>query len=134
MEINRGPRVSTPVDTEIEAGKLPKKVTLNDLLFHPGALHVPVTDIIATLGLQGPVNNNLTHSAQRLQNMAQNAQCGLRGADPTLIEILNRMENKDNTRNKFLMFLKNVFAGKSKQAGKNHWLELQKYIPYQQQQ
>ena len=66
--------------------------------------------------------------------MAQNAQRGLRGADPALIEILNRMENKDNTRKKFLMFPKQAFNGKSKQAAKNHWLEFQKYITYQQQQ
>ena len=66
--------------------------------------------------------------------MARNAQCGLRRADPALIEILNRMENKDNTRKKFLMFPKLAFDGKSKQAAKNHWLEFQKYITYQQQQ
>ena len=66
--------------------------------------------------------------------MAQNAQRGLRGTDPALIEILNRMENKDNTRKKFLMFPKQAFDGKSKQAAKNHWLEFQKYIAYQQQQ
>ena len=62
--------------------------------------------------------------------MACNTQRGLRGADPTLIEILNRMENKDNTRKKFLMFLKQALDGKSKQAAKNHWLEFQKYITY----
>ena len=66
--------------------------------------------------------------------MARNAQRGLRGAGPALIEILNRMENKDNTRKKFLMFPKQAFDGKSKQAAKNHWLEFQKYITYQQQQ
>ena len=44
------------------------------------------------------------------------------------------MENKDNTRKKFLMFPKLTFDGKSKQAAKNHWLEFQKYITYQQQQ
>ena len=66
--------------------------------------------------------------------MAQNAQRGLRGADPALIEILKRMENKDNTRKKFLMFPKQVFDGKLEQAAKNHWLEFQKYITYQQQQ
>ena len=44
------------------------------------------------------------------------------------------MENKDNTRKKFLMFPKQAFDGKLKQAAKNHWLEFQKYITYQQQQ
>ena len=95
---------------------------------------MPTTDIIAAPELKVSINNNLACAAHRLQNMARNAQCGLRGADPALIEILNRMENKDNTRKKFLMFPKQAFDGKSKQAAKNHWLEFQKYITYQQQQ
>ena len=122
------------METDAEPGKLPKKVSVQELLHQPGGLHVPATDIIATPGLQVPLNNNLAHAAHRLQNMARNAQCGLRGADPALIEILNRMENKDNTRKKFLMFPKQAFDRKSKQAAKNHWLEFQKYITYQQQQ
>ena len=32
------------------------------------------------------------------------------------------------------MFPKQAFDSKSKQAAKNHWLEFQKYITYQQQQ
>ena len=32
------------------------------------------------------------------------------------------------------MFPKQAFDGKLKQAAKNHWLEFQKYIIYQQQQ
>ena len=64
--IEKGPRASTPIETETEAGKLLKKVTLQDLLYHPGALHVPATDIIAAPGLRGPVNNNLACAAQRL--------------------------------------------------------------------
>ena len=76
-------------------GKLPKKVTLKELLHQPGGLQVPATDIIAAPGLRVPINNNLASAKHRLQNMAQNAQRGLRGADPALIEILNRMENKD---------------------------------------
>ena len=105
---------------------------MKELLHQPGK--VPATDIIAAPGLRVPINNNLACAAHRLQNMAQNTQRGLRGADPALIEILNRMENKDNTRKKFLMFPKQAFDGKSKQAAKNHWLKFQKYITYQQQQ
>ena len=105
---------------ELQIRQTTKKVTLQELLYHPGGLHVPTTDIIAAPGLQVPVNNNLAHAAHRLQNMEWNAQCGLRGADPALIEILNRMESKDNTRKKFLMFPKQAFDGKSKQAAKNH--------------
>ena len=107
---------------------------MQELLHQPGGLCVPATDIIAAPGLQVPLNNNLARAAHILQNMVWDAQHGLRGADPALIEILNRMENKDNTRKKFLMFPKQAFDGKSKQAAKNHWLEFQKYITYQQQQ
>ena len=109
---------------------------MKELLHQPGGLKVPATDIIAALGLQVPVNNNLARAAHRLQNMAlwYNTQRGLKGADPALTEILNRMENKDNTRKKFLMFPKQAFDGKLKQAAKNHWLEFQKYITSQQQQ
>ena len=52
--------------------------------------------------------------------MVRNMNRGLRVADPALIEILNRIENKDNSRKKFLMFPKQAFDGKSKQAAKNH--------------
>ena len=48
------------------------------------------------------------------------AQPRLQGANPALIEILNRMENKDSTHNKFLMFPKADFDGTSKQAAKSH--------------
>ena len=131
---NKGPRASTPIEIDKEATKLSKKVTLQDLLYHPGALHIPSSDIKAAPGLQDPIHNDLRHAAQRLQNIAQQVPAGLQGADPALIEILNRMENKDNTREKFLMFLKNAFDGKSKQEAQNNWLEFQKYMTYQQQQ
>ena len=72
--IEEGPRASTPIETQAELGKLPKKVTLKELLYDPGGLCVLATDIIATPALQAPVNNNLAHAAQRLQNMARNAQ------------------------------------------------------------
>ena len=52
--------------------------------------------------------------------MAQPAPPHLQGADPALIAILNRMENKDSTRKKFLMFPKADFDGTSKQAAKSH--------------
>ena len=97
-KLEKGPRASTPVQTEAKMGKLLKKVTLKELLHQPGGLKVPATDIIAAPGLRVPINNSLACAAHRLQNMARKAQRGLRGADPALIEILNRMENKDNTK------------------------------------
>ena len=51
-EIKQGPRASTPIEIGTEGGKLPKKVTLEDLLYHPGALCVPPADIIAAPGLR----------------------------------------------------------------------------------
>ena len=88
---NKGPRASTPIETDKEGTKLSKKVMLQAFLYHPGALHILASDIIAAPGLQGPIHNYLTHAAQRLQNMAQQVPAGLQGADPTLIEILNRV-------------------------------------------
>ena len=68
-DIEQGPSASTSVGIGTEGGKLAKKVTLEDLLYHPGALRVPQADIIAAPGLRGPANNNLVWAAQRLQNM-----------------------------------------------------------------
>ena len=50
-ELEKGPCVSTPVETEVKIGKLPKKVTLKELLHQPGGLKVLATDIIAAPGL-----------------------------------------------------------------------------------
>ena len=66
--------------------------------------------------------------------MAQPAPPHLQGADPALVAILNRMENKDSTCKKFLMFPKADFDGTSKQAAKSHWLNFQKYVAYQNSQ
>ena len=66
--------------------------------------------------------------------MAQPAPPHVQGADSALIAILNRSENKDRTRKKFLMFPKADFDGTSKQAAKSHWLNFQKYVAYQNSQ
>ena len=50
-EIEKGPCTSTPVETETKSGKLPKKVTLQELLYQPGGLCASATDIIAALRL-----------------------------------------------------------------------------------
>ena len=46
-ELEKGPHASTPAETEVKTDKLPKKVTLKELLHQPGGLKVPATDIIA---------------------------------------------------------------------------------------
>ena len=50
-ELEKGPCTSTPVKTEVTTGKLPKKVTLKELLHQPAGLKVPATDIIVAPGL-----------------------------------------------------------------------------------
>ena len=72
---------------------------INEIIHHPGAFTVPGTDIIAAPSQQGQAQLNcyLTRARCRLQNMAQPAPLHLQGADPALIAILNRMENKDST-------------------------------------
>ena len=109
---------------------------INEIIHHPGAFTVPGTDIIAAPSQQGQaqLNRYLTHAWHRLQNMAQPAPPHLQGTDPALIAILNRMENKDSTRKKFIMFPKADFDSSSKQATKSHWLNFQKYIAYQHSQ
>ena len=61
----------------------------------------------------------------------------LLGADPALIQILTRMENRDSNRDnackKFLMFPAGKFDGKDKTQAKAHWLEFEKYLSYHEQ-
>ena len=118
--------------TPIHKGTKPKHkgvtFNINEIINHPGAFTVPATDIITAPSLQGQaqLNHYLTHTRQRLQNMAQPAPPRLQGADPALIVILNRMENKDSTHKKFLMFPKADFDHTSKQAEKSHWCKFSK--------
>ena len=62
----------------------------------------------------------------------------LQGADPTLVQILqmmqNRDANRDNSRKQFLMFPKESFTGQDKKKAKSHWAEFSKYLDYQDQQ
>ena len=62
----------------------------------------------------------------------------LQGADPTLVQILqmmqNRDANRDNSRKQFLMFPKECFTGQDKKLAKSHWAEFSKYLDYQNQQ
>ena len=119
--------------TPIHKGTKPKHkgvtFNINEIINHPGVFTVPATDIIAAPGLQGQaqLNHYLTRARRRLQNMAQPAPPCLQGME-------NRMENKDSTHKKFLMFPKADFDGTSKQAAKSHWLNFQKYVAYKNSQ
>ena len=52
------------------------------------------------------------------QNRGRGHNAALQGADPALIQILQRMEDRDNNRDlsrkKLLMFPKNMFNGNTK--------------------
>ena len=119
---------STPIKEDTRVKDNWGTFNLNEIINHPGTFTVPAIDIVAAPGLHGqvPLNQYLTRARRRLQNMAQPPAPPLQGADPALIAILNRMENKDSTRKKFLTFPKSDFDGTSKQAAKSHWLKLPK--------
>ena len=127
---------STPIEDCTKGKNNWGTFNLKEIINHPGAFTVHATNIITAPGLhsQVPLNQYLTHARQRLQNMAQPAAPHLQGTDPALMAILNRMENKDSTCKKFLMFPKADFDGTSKQAAKSHWLNFQKYVAYQNSQ
>ena len=59
----------------------------------------------------------------------------LQGADATLVQILqmmqNRDANRDNSQKQFLMFPKESFTGQDKKKVKSHWAEFSKYLDYQ---
>ena len=125
-------RSSTPKKEKNCRKKLPYPVNLQDILYDPVVLQIQ-QDIIATPACHQ--QGNIQRGAQRLNQMAQNA--GLRGADSALVQILNRMqdrdEQQDNTCKKLLMFPKTAFHGTSKSLAKTHWLEFNQYVEYQQQ-
>ena len=127
---------STPIHRGTTTKHKGVTFNINEIIHHPGAFTVLATDIIAAPGQQGQaqLNRYLTRAWQRLQNMVQPAPPCLKGTDPALIAILNRMENKNSTHKKFLMFPKADFDGTSKQAAKSHWLNFQKYVAYQHSQ
>ena len=113
---------------------------LHEIILHTPALHIPPVDLTVAPGQV----QNIQRANQRLAAMAQNQNCGrgrnagLQGADPALIQILQRMEDRDNNRDlshkKLLMFPKDMFNGNTKGLAKSHWLEFKKYLDYQQQQ
>ena len=63
-----------------------------------------------------------------------NAQPILRGADPTLVQILQMMQNRDanwdNSRKQLLMFPTEKFTGTDKKKAQGHWAEFSKYLDY----
>ena len=86
------PRVSTPIETICNN---PLSEQLHEIIFHNPALHIPPVDLTVALGQV----QNIQRANQRLAAMAQNCgrghNAGLQGADPALIQILQRMEDRD---------------------------------------
>ena len=129
------PRVSTPIEATCTN---PLSERLRGIIFYNPALHIPPVDLTVALGQV----QNIQKANQRLAAMAQNHgrghNAGLQGADIALIQIRQRMEDRDNNRDlshkKLLMFLKDMFNGSTKGHTKSHWLEFKKYLDYQQQQ
>ena len=126
------PRASTPEKDIIVCNEL------KEIINHRPAFVVPPVDIIAAPGQRQ--NQNVQRGLNRVNVMAQGRgrnQNPLLGADPALIQILTRMENRDtnrdNARKKFLMFPPGKFDGKDKTQAKAHWLEFEKYLSYHEQ-
>ena len=101
-------------------------------------LQIPPVDITIAPGRQAA---NVQLGRQRVNAMAgrgRNQPPPLQGADPTLVQILqmmqNRDANRDNSRKQFLMFPKECFTGQDKKLAKSHWAEFSKYLDYQNQQ
>ena len=136
-------RTSTPIPfTHVTRERL------EAIIHHQPAFQIPPVDIVVAPG-QGANNQviNLgTQRVQAIQGMAagagrrgQNAQQQqLQGADPTLVKILqlmnNRDANRDNAKKKFLMFPKETFTDKDKKLSQGHWAEFAKYLDYQASQ
>ena len=111
---------------------------MKEIINHKGALHIPPVDIVVAPGRQGA---NAPRGLQRVQAMAGrhgNQNQNLQGADPSLVQILQMMQNRDanqdNSCKQFLMFPKESFMGQDKKLAKSHWAKFSKYLDYQDQQ
>ena len=106
---------------------------MREIICHKPALKIHKVDIIAAPGQI----QNIQLGNQRVNTMAQapnrQSRDALEGADPALIQILQIMEDIV-IKEKFKMFLKQMFNGTTKGLAKSHWLESKKYLDYQHQQ
>ena len=92
-------RTSTPDSIERRPEQEPIRCPLKKIVNHRPALQIPPVNIIAAPGTQG---TNAQRGLQRVQAMAgrgRNANQGLQGADPALVQILKMMQNRDANRN-----------------------------------
>ena len=131
-------RTSTPEPPIRQPEKEPIRCPLKEIINHRPALQIPPVDLIVAPGRQAA---NVQLGRQRVNAMTgrgRNQPQPLQGADPTLVQILqmmqNRDANRDNSRKQFLMFPKECFTGQDKKLAKSHWAEFSKYLDYQNQQ
>ena len=131
-------RTSTPEPSVRQPEKEPIRCPLKEIINHRPALHIPPVDLIVAPGRQAA---NVQLGRQRVNAMAgrgRNQLAPLQGADPTLVQILqmmqNRDANRDNSHKQFLMFPKECFNGQDKKLAKSHWAEFSKYLDYQDRQ
>ena len=131
-------RTSAPEPSMRQPEKEPIRCPLKEIINHRPALQIPPIDLIVAPGRQAV---NLQLGRQRVNGMAgrgRNQPPPLQGADPTLVQILqmmqNRDANRDNSRKQFLMFPKECFTGQDKKLAKSHWAKFSKYLDYQNQQ
>ena len=129
---------STPEPSIRQPEKEPIRCPLKEIINHKPALQIPPVDLIVAPGRQAA---NVQLGRQQVNTMAgrgQNQPPPLQGADPTLVQILqmmqNRDANRDNSRKQFLMFPKECFTGQDKKLAESHWAEFSKYLDYQNQQ
>ena len=131
-------RTPMPEPSMRQPEKEPIRCPLKEIINHRPALQIPPIDLIVAPGRQA---TNVQLGRQRVNAMAgrgRNQPPPLQGADPTLVQILqmmqNRDANRDNSHKQFLMFPKECFTGQDKKLAKSHWAEFSKYLDYQNQQ
>ena len=132
-------RTSTLDPKERKPDKEPVRCPLKEIVNHIPALQIPEADIIVAPGRHAvPANVNLGQARDNAAMAAgRGRQPNLQGADPTLVQILqtmqNRDANRDNSRKRLLMFPTEKFTGARKEKAQSHWAEFSKYLEYQTQ-
>ena len=135
---NKRFRTSTPEPENRQPAKEPEHCPLKEIINHKPAFTVPQTDIIVAPGQRG-ARANAQKGAQRVNAVmaAGRGRNNLQGEDPSLVQILqmmhNRDANRDNSQKQLLMFPTEKFTGLDKQKVKGHWAEFSKYLDYQVQ-
>ena len=129
---------STPDFTERRPDEEPRRCPLKEIINHKPALHIPRVNVVAVPGAQAANAQSGLQQVNAMAGRGRNNHQALQGADPTLVQILqmmqNRDANRDNSHKQFLMFPKEAFTGDDKKKAKSHWAKFSKYLDYQDPQ